>query len=80
MEELDRKICPPFVKALLEEIHTAFDMFSIGLIGVSYMVDPIDIPTKNVTEYGNVNWKFYLVFMDSHYKIHMRIILLSVQP
>ena len=30
MEELDRKTGAPFVKALLEEIHTAFDMSSIN--------------------------------------------------
>ena len=53
MEEFHRNIGAPFVKALLEEIHAAFDMSSIDPIEALYMLDPVDIPKENLVEYGN---------------------------
>ena len=60
MEEFHRKIDAPIVKSLLEEIHAAFDMSSIDPIGALYMVEPIDIPTENVT--GHCNVKLEILF------------------
>ena len=53
MEEFCRKISAPFVKALLEEIHTSFDTSSIDPIEALYMLDPVDKPEENLAEYGN---------------------------
>ena len=53
MEEFHRNIGAPFVKALLEEIHAAFDMSSIDPVEALYMLDPVDIPKEDHVEYGN---------------------------
>ena len=74
MEELDRKTGAPFVKALLEEIHTAFDMSSINPKGDLYMVGPIEIPTENVIEYGNkkleILFGFYRKSLQGSHESH----------
>ena len=80
MEEFHRKIGAPFVKALLEEIHAAFDMSSIDPIEVLYMHDPVDIPKENLVEYGNEKLEIFLIFMESHNKLLTRVALLSIQP
>ena len=57
----------PFVKALLEEMHAAFDMSSIDPNEALSMLDPVDIPTENVAENDKENCKFYLSFIKSCY-------------
>ena len=47
------------MKALLEEIHAAFDMSSIDPIEALYELDPVDIPNENLAEYSNEKLKIY---------------------
>ena len=74
MEEFHRKICAPFVKALLEEIHAAFDMSSIDPVEALYMLDPVDIPKENLAEYGNekleILFDFYGMLQQDSYENH----------
>ena len=53
MEEIYKKIGVPFAKALLEEIHTAFNMPSTDPTETLYLLNPVDIPKKNLAEYDN---------------------------
>ena len=53
MEEFHRKIGAPFVKALLEEINATFDLSSTDPTEALHMLDLVDIPKKNLVEYGN---------------------------
>ena len=59
IEEIHRKIAALFMKALLEEIHAAFDMSSIDPIEALYELDPVDIPNENLAEYSNEKLKIY---------------------
>lgn len=74
-EEFHRKAGVPFVKALLEKINAAFDMLSNDPTNALYFIDPVDITTKNVAEYG----KEKLEILFDFYKV-ATIILLSFQP
>ena len=67
LEEFQRMIGAPFVKALLKEMHAAFDMSSIDPNEALSMLDPVDIPTENVAENDKENCKFYLSFIKSCY-------------
>ena len=75
LEEFHRKAGGPFVKALLEKINAAFDMLSNDPTNALYFIDPVDITTKNVAEYG----KEKLEILFDFYKV-TTIILLSFQP
>lgn len=50
LEEFQRTIGAPFVKALLEEMHATFGMPSIDPNEALSMLDPVDLPTENVAE------------------------------
>ena len=63
------------MKALLEKINAAFDMLSNDPTNALYFIDPVDITTKNVAEYG----KEKLEILFDFYKV-ATIILLSFQP
>lgn len=75
LEEFHGKAGVPFVKALLEKINAAFDMLSNDPTNALYFIDPVDITTKNVAEYG----KEKLEILFDFYKV-ATIILLSFQP
>ena len=62
LEEFHRKIGVPFVKALLKETYAAFDMFRVDPIEGFYLLDLVDIPTQNVTEYGKEKLEILFIF------------------
>ena len=80
MEEFHRKIGAPFVKALLEEINATFDLSSTDPTEALHMLDLVDIPKKNLVEYGNKKLEILFDFYGKPLQDSYGVALLPVQP